>query len=48
MHGDMGYDGAAIDISMRGCTVRTQEPLSIARIVTVGMKIPDEKKISDR
>lgn len=41
----MNCNGSAIEISMRGCTVKTHEPLAIASIVKVGLKIPNEKNI---
>lgn len=41
----MNCNGSAIEISMRGCTVETHEPLAIASIVKVGLRIPNEKNI---
>lgn len=45
MRGETHCEGLAIEISMRGCTVKTQQPLAIASIVNVGLKIPNEKTI---
>jgi hypothetical protein len=42
-HDEIERDGSAIDISMRGCTVRTDDPLGIGSIIKVALKIPNEK-----
>jgi len=42
-HGDINYHGSAFEISMRGCTVKIQDPLPIGSIVGVGLTIPNEK-----
>lgn len=40
--GTLSSDGAAIDVSMRGCTVRDSDPLPLATVVKISLKLPNE------
>ena len=42
LQGSLNCNGSIIDISMRGCTVKTAGPIPLASIVTLALKLPNE------
>jgi PilZ domain-containing protein len=41
LQGTSNSNGAAIDISMRGCTVRNIDPLPLGTVVKISLKLPN-------
>jgi PilZ domain-containing protein len=42
LQGTLNSNGAAIDLSMRGCTVRNAASLPLAAVVKISLKLPNE------